>query len=105
MTTTTGYIATNLSNMSSFSGILQSANQSAGDYLFTAIDILVFLVLLITLAGSFPIEVAIMSAGFVGIILSLLFVYMGVMAWTTAGVFVGIIVASMLYVTWSNKSE
>ena len=103
MTVTTSYIPVNLSNITSFSGILQAANNSAAGYLFFAIDILVFLVLTITLAATFQLEAALLTSGFICLILSLLFVYMGVMSYMMAGIFVGVIVLGILIVTWSRN--
>lgn len=107
MTVTHAYNTVNWSNMTTFSDFLSRANESAGNMLFTAIDVLVFLVLFVTLAMMPQVgwEGAILSAGFVGIILSLLFVYMGVMNFTIAGIFVGAILVAMIYVIWSNRYD
>lgn len=105
MTTTSGYIATNISNMSSFKDLLDGANASAGSMLFTAIDFLVFGILFITLTGAFGWESAMLSAGFIGIILTLLFLYMGVMPFWIAGFFVAGVVLMILYIVLSSKYD
>lgn len=105
MTVTTSYIPINWSGMNTFSDFLSNANASAAGYLFTAIDVLVFGVLFITLTGMFGWESAILSSGFIAIVLSLLFAYMGVMAWSTVGIFVGLIVVMIMYVIWSNRYD
>jgi len=104
MTTTTAYTPVNMS-LNSFDDFLTLVNQSGAGYLFTAIDVLVFFVLLITLSGSFGWEAGFLTAGFVGIILSLLFSYMGVMSWWLTGFFVGIILVMIAYIIWSNRSD
>lgn len=105
MTITTAYQNINMSNVSTVSGMLDAMNQSGAGYLFTAINMLVFFVLLISLSGLFGWEAAILSSGFISIILSILFVYMGVMSFWIAGAFVGLILAIMMYVIWSNRNN
>lgn len=97
--------AVNWTNVSNFQQFIAAANQSAGNLLFLAIDLLVFFVMFISLTGTFGWEAAILSSGFIGIILSLLFSYMGVLAWKVTGVFVGVIVIIILYILWSNKYD
>lgn len=105
MTTINSYQNVSWQNMSSFDDFIHNANQSAGNYLFAGIDLLVFFILFISLAGVYGWEVAIMSAGFVGIVLSLLFVYAGVLSYTFAGIFVGVIIAMIMYTIWSNRNN
>lgn len=105
MTTTTGYNANNCDAVSNFTDFLTCANQSGGDYTFTAILFLVTAVLTISLAGAFGWEVAILGSAFIGLVLSILFVYMGVMAWTTTGIFVGILIIMIMYIIWSNRYD
>lgn len=105
MTVVSSYQPVNWSNMNNFNDFLNNANQSAGNYLFAGIDILVFLTLFISLAGIFPWESAFLSAGFVGIILSLLLAYAGVLNYTFTGIFVGVIIVMMMYIAWSNRNN
>lgn len=104
MTYTHGYNAVNMS-INSFDDFLRLVNDSGAGYTFTMINFLVFAVLFITLSTAFGWESAMLSAGFVGIILSLLFVYMGVMNIWIAGFFVGLITVGIIYVIWSNKYD
>jgi len=105
MTTVTSYQPNNCTNINTFDDFTTCANQSGGSYLFTAIDFLVTTVIFLTLAGPFGWEAAIMSAGFIGIILSLLFAYMGVMAWSVTGIYVGGLIVMIAYVIWSNRYD
>ena len=95
----------NWSNMSTFDQFIQNANQSGAGFLFAGIDILVFLVLLITLTVTFGWEAGMLSAGFIGLILTLLFAYMGVLAWSFVGIFTGVIVIMIAYIVWSSRSS
>jgi uncharacterized MnhB-related membrane protein len=103
MTTTSAYNYVNWSNMNSFTNFITNANNSGGGFLFTAINFLVFIVLFITLTAQFGWQSAILSSAFIGMILSLLFVYMGVMNIWIAGAYVGIIVVMFLYLAWKNN--
>lgn len=103
MTIVESYQNVNWSKMDNFQDFINNANQSAGNFLFAGIDIMVFFVMFISLSVIYGWEAAIISSGFVGIILSLLFAYMGVLNYTFAGIFVGIIVVMMMYVAWSKK--
>jgi hypothetical protein len=97
------YQNVNWSHMDNFNDLLQNANQSGAGWLFAGIDFLVFAVLFITLSVGFGWEVALMSSGFITIILSLLFAYMGVLSWTYTGISIGLILVMIMYVIWSNK--
>lgn len=105
MTTITSSIQTNLSNMSNFKDFIIGANASASNYLFTAIDFLVFFILFITMANAFGWESAMLSAGFISMILTILFVYMGVMPFWIAGFFIAIIIIFILYIVLSNRYD
>lgn len=105
MTTINSYHFVNWSNMTTFGDFIHNANASAGNWLFSIIDFLVFLVLFVSLAGAFGWESALLSSGFIAVILSLLFVYMGVMSWTIAGIFVGGLLLMIMYVIWSNRYD
>lgn len=106
MATVHSYINnTGIENIQNFTGFLSSANASASGNLFAGIDIMVFFVLLVSIAstvGSW--EVALMASGFITLILSVLFVYMGVLSMTFAGIFVGIIVVIIMYSVWSRNN-
>lgn len=105
MTTVNSMITTNISSMNTFKDFLTVANQSGANYLFTAIDLLVFLILFITLTGTFGWESAMLSSGFIGIILTVLFVYMGVMPFWIAGFFVAAVVVMILYIVLSSRYD
>lgn len=104
--TVTSYVSnTGVENISSFTGFITTANASGGGALFAGIDVLVFFVLFLSLASGFGWEVALFSSGFITLILSILFLYMGVVSTTFVGWFVGIIIALIMYVIWSNRYD
>ena len=92
--------------MTNFSSFLSNANQSASGLLFTGIDIIIFLVLLLSIVGQgFTWEVGLMVSGFICMILSVLFVYMGVMSMMIAGFFVGAIIVMIMFIVWSGRNS
>ena len=99
------YQNVNWSNVTNFDQFLQATNQSASNFLFAGIDILVFFVLFITLAGAFGWEAGLLGAGFIGLILTLLFAYMGVVSWIFTGIFTGAIVIIIAYIIYSNRYD
>jgi hypothetical protein len=62
-------------------------------------------VLFVTLAGVFGFESALLTAGFIGLILALLFAYIGVINYWIVGAFVGVTLVTIIYVIWSNRYD
>jgi hypothetical protein len=92
--------------MSNFGDFVSNANQSGGGNLFTGILMLVFFVLSLTLTalvGSW--EVAILASAFISMVIAILLLYMGLTSMTFVGIFVGIIIATIMYLIWSNKYD
>jgi hypothetical protein len=105
MTQTFASIPTNINNITTFKDFINVANQSGAGYLFMAIDILIFAVLFISLTAGFGWESAFLSSGFIGIILTLLFLYMGVVPFWLASWFVAGIVVMILYIVLSSRYD
>ena len=96
---------TGVENIQNFTGFLQSANASASGSLFAGIDILIFFIIFLSITstvGSW--EIGLLTAGFISMILSILFVYMGVLSMTIAGIFVGVLVVGILYVMFNRNN-
>lgn len=93
----------NWTNTDNFTEFLANANSSGAGWLFTGIDFMVFFVLFVTLASVMEWEVAMMVSSFIGFVLGLLFAYIGVESWTWVGVFVGLMVVSILYRVYSRN--
>jgi len=105
MTITTAHNPVNMSAVNTFGDMIQAMNNSAGGLLFFVINLLVFFVLWISLAGSYGWEASLLASAFVGLILSLLFLYMEVLSLTYVSIFVGLIVIMIMYVMWSSRSS
>ena len=99
------YQPVNWSNVSTIDDFIHAGNQSAGNVLGAGIVGLAFLVLLITMVGSFGWEAGLLSAGFVALILSMLFSYMGILSWTFVGMFAGLLVVMIAYIMYSGRNN
>ena len=99
-------VASNFSNVTTFTGFLAEANVQTSGWFWSAINIMVFLVMFITVASS-PAgwEAGILSAGFVTIILSLFLTYLGLQSIWITGVMIGLILLVFIYTMWRNKYD
>jgi hypothetical protein len=100
------YKSVDWGNVSNMGDLVSRANESAGGNLWSAILILIFLTLFITLTtivGSW--EVAILVSAFIGLIAGVFLLYMGLTSLTIVGIFIGIIVAMIMYIMWSNRYD
>lgn len=92
-------------NVTTANDFLKMPNQSTGGYFWMGMDIMIFLVLFITLAGTFAWEGAIMSAGFIGLLISIFLVYLGLASFWIVGMFMAIILLVFIYIIWGNKYD
>lgn len=95
----------NWDNMSSAGDFLMKANASANDWLFTSIDVLVIGILFVSLTIGFGWESALLVSSFIGFMLSVLFLYMGLVSYTVVGFFVGAIILTIMYIIWSSRYD
>ena len=84
---------------------LAMPNASTSGYFWTGMDLMVFLILFITLAGPFGWEGALLSAGFIGLLMSIFLVYLGLVAWWVVGAFIGMLLLMFIYIIWSNRYD
>ena len=95
-------MAINWTNVTNWGQVLETANTNSGSWFWTLIMYGIFIaVLLIFSAWSF--EVALLVASFVGLILGLFLVYAGLVNWTWLLTFVGILLFTILYISWTSK--
>lgn len=102
---TTAYSYVNESALNNFTDIIQATNTAGGGYLYIMINFLIFFIILITLSSMFTWEAGLLTAGFIGFLISFLFLYMGVLSWHFVGMFVGIILFTVMYIAWANRNN
>lgn len=103
--TVNSYIPINWENITNVGDFLIRANQTTGSYLFTMIDFLVVFIIFITLAIGFGWESALITSAFIGLMLSILFLYMDLVSFPIVGIFVGLIIIMIMYIIWSNRYD
>jgi len=94
--------AVNWTNISDLGQIPSAVNTASGGSFWAGMLYMIWAILImLTLAYGF--ELAIVISSFASLIISLLLVYSGLLAWEHALVFVGIIVIMFLYIIWSSS--
>ena len=84
---------------------LAMPNTATGGYFWMGMDLMVFLIIFITLAGQFGWEAGLLSASFIGILMSLFLVYLGLLSLWVLGVFIALIIIMFIYIMWSNRYD
>lgn len=93
---------TNWTNVTSPEAILHVANANSNNMFFFLMNMLAWFVLLIVLS-PFGIEMALLASSFVALVISILLVYMGLVAWYSVLIYVGIIIAVFFYIIYSKN--
>jgi len=84
---------------------LAMPNASTSGWFWTGMDIMVFLVLFISLASNFGWEAGILSAGFIGLLMSIFLLYMNLISLWIVGFFIALILIVFIYIIWSNRYD
>ena len=102
---TSAYHAINMSNVNTLTDVLGVANQTTGGWFWAAMNLMIFLVILITLSVSFGWEAGFLSACFIGLIMSMLLLYMSLAPLWLVGFYVGGIIIMIIYIVWRNPYD
>jgi len=84
---------------------LTMPNTATGGYFWMGMNIMVFLVIFISLAGSFGWEAGLLSAGFIALLMSIFLVYLGLLSFWVVGTFIALILITAIYIIWSNRYD
>jgi hypothetical protein len=95
----------NFSNMTTWQGFLNMANENSAGYFWTLLGCYLPFIIATVVLLPFGWEVAIVIGAFIGIILSALLSYAGLVAWWVVGSFIGIEIFMILYIFWSNRYD
>ena len=93
----------NFTNMTGIADILREANTQTSGWFWTGINLLIFLVLFITLTTGFGWEAALLSAGFVSLILSIFLMYMELQSMWFTGIIAALILIVFIVTMWSRR--
>lgn len=94
-------MAINWTDITTWTGILQTANTNTSGWFWTLILYGIFFIALLLMSG-WGFEVALLVASFIGFVLGMILAYMGLVAWTWVLVFVGVILIEILYIVWTG---
>lgn len=92
-------------NVTSPEALMKMPNSATGGWFWAGMDFMVFIILFITLAGTFGWEAGILSAGFIGILMTIFLAYMHLVSFAFTGYFVAIISIMIIYIIWSNRYD
>lgn len=92
----------NWTNLTDLTYLPQAAGTASNGAFWPMVAYLVFAVAFLMLI-AYGFEVAIMVASFIGLIISFILVYSGVMNWTYLLPFVGMILMMFLYISYSSN--
>ena len=95
----------NWDNVTTPDAFLKMPNTATNGWFWTGMDLMIFFILFITMAGTFGWEAGILSAGFAGLLISIFLVYLELISWWIIGMFIGIILLTFIYIIWSNRYD
>lgn len=90
--------------MTTINDLLNIPNSQTGGWFWLAMLFLVFLVFVMTFLVN-GLEIALLSGGFITLILGLFLVYLNLVSWKWLMFFLGIILATLFYITWNNRKD
>jgi hypothetical protein len=99
------YELTNWSNVSNMRDFLAVANTTTAGWFWNVISLMFFIIIFITMSMAAGYEVAIMAAAFIGLIIQILLVYLGLGSMLILGGYVAILLLMFIYITWRNKYD
>ena len=99
------YTPTNYSAMNNFGDFLAIANTNTGGYFWTAMNAMIFLIILITLGGSVGFEAGALTGSFIALVIQVLLIYLGLSGVKFAGIYIAIILGMIIYLIWRNKYD
>ena len=99
------YVETNWTAIETFQDLMGIANTNTSGWFWSGMIVMIFFILVITMGGGFGIWAGILSATFVSLVLALLLAYMELVPWWIVGGFVGVLLATIMYVIWSNRYD
>lgn len=92
-------------SIETFGEFLGLANTATSGHFWTAILLMLFLVLLVTFLAFMLPEGAILVASFISLLLAIMLRYMDLIPFTYVGIFIGIIIVMVMYIIYSNRLD
>jgi len=97
-------MATNyFENMTNIGQMLQVANYNTNGWFWAVMNLLIFVVALVSLLG-FGFETAVVTASFIALVIGIFLAYMDLILWKYVLFYVGIILFMIIYIAYNRKS-
>jgi len=94
----------NWSNVTDLAQLPAQANNVSGGSFWTGMLYMMWIILIFMMIG-YGFEVAIITASFLALILGIMLVYSGLVAWQWVLTFVGVLLSMFLYIMWSSSKR
>jgi len=102
---TTSYHQINITNSTGFKEILAMPNTITNGWFWNGITLMLFFIAFVTIAMGFGWEAGLMVSAFIGMLLTLFLVYLGLSPLWMVGVYLGLILLIIFYIIWNNKYD
>lgn len=96
--------ATSWVNVQNLTSVLEMPNTNTGGWFWTGMAYMIVMVLTLAMI-QFGIEAALLTSLFIGILIMMLLVYMGLATMTSLGILVGIEILLVIYLMWSSPKS
>ena len=98
------YTVTNhFANVTDFGDLIALPNQSQSHF-WLGMLVMIFGVLVMSFL-AYGFEVAVITAAFMTLILGMMLVYLGLVAWQWLMMFLGVILFMIFYITWNSRKN
>jgi len=96
-------ITNHFANVTDFNDLLALPNQTQSHFWFGML-VMIFAVLTMSFL-AYGFEVAVLTAGFITLMLGMMLVYIGLVSWQWLMMFLGIILFMIFYITWNSRKS
>jgi hypothetical protein len=97
-------MATNFSNVTSVTDLMNIPNNNTGGMFWTVILYMIWIVMTLIFI-SYGLQTAILTSTFVGLVLGIFLVYMGLISWGKVLWMFGLMLFTIIYLSWKNNRD
>lgn len=97
-------MATNWTGINDMNGLLGAANTNSGGWFWLGMLFMAYVVMIVSMLG-FGLETAVLASSFAALIIGLILVSLGLVAWTYVAGFIGVIVLLIFWITYTRPKQ
>jgi len=94
-------MATNWTSASDMGGVLKLANDNTGGFFWLGMLFMIYVVMVVSMLG-FGLETAVLASSFGALIIGLIMVALGLVAWQYVAGFIGVIILLILWISYTR---